>query len=112
MAVLRRFCRFCIAFSGAGLVWRRDQAGSGFVQFDLVASFTDSTADTLAIVEKLEKPLSQSDAFGIEVAVARSVIETQGGRIWTEAGTAGSLRVCTTLPTSARQSSASVSSTA
>lgn len=80
---------------------RRDQAGKGFVQFDLMASLADSTADTFAIVEKLEKPLSRSDALGIEVAVARSVIETQGGRIWTEAGTAGSLRVCMTLPTSA-----------
>jgi signal transduction histidine kinase len=81
---------------------RRDQAGKGFVQFDLMASLKDSTADTLAIVEKLEKPLSRSDALGLEVAVARRVIETQGGRIWTEAGTAGSLRVCMTLPTSAR----------
>lgn len=80
---------------------RRDQAGKGFVQFDLMASLKDSTADTLAIVEKLERPLSRSDALGLEVAVARSVIETQGGRIWTEAGTAGSLRVCMTLPTSA-----------
>jgi two-component system cell cycle sensor histidine kinase PleC len=80
---------------------RRDQAGKGFVQFDLMASLKDSTADTLAIVEKLERPLSRSDALGLEVAVARSVIETQGGRIWTEAGTAGSLRVCVTLPTSA-----------
>jgi signal transduction histidine kinase len=81
---------------------RRDQAGKGFVQFDLMASLEDSTADTLAIVEKLEQPLSRSDALGLEVAVARSVLETQGGRIWTEAGTAGSLRVCMTLPTSAR----------
>ena len=80
---------------------RRDQAGKGFVQFDLMASLKDSTADTLAVVEKLERPLSRSDALGLEVAVARSVIETQGGRIWTEAGTAGSLRVCMTLPTSA-----------
>lgn len=80
---------------------RRDQAGKGFVQFDVMASLQDATADTLAIVEKLEKPLSRSDALGLEVAVARSVIETQGGRIWTEAGTAGSLRVCVTLPTSA-----------
>lgn len=80
---------------------RRDQEGKGFVQFDLMASLKDSTADTLAIVEKLERPLSRSDALGLEVAVARSVIETQGGRIWTEAGTAGSLRVCMTLPTSA-----------
>jgi len=81
---------------------RRDQAGKGFVQFDLMASLKDATGDTLAIVEKLERPLSRSDALGLEVAVARSVIETQGGRIWTEAGTAGSLRVCMTLPTSAR----------
>lgn len=81
---------------------RRDQAGKGFVQFDLMAGLEDSTNDTLAIVEKLERPLSRSDALGLEVAVARSVIETQGGRIWTEAGTAGSLRVCVTLPTSAR----------
>ncbi len=80
---------------------RRDQSGKGFVQFDLMANLQDATADTLAIVEKLEKPLSRSDALGLEVAVARSVIETQGGRIWTEAGTAGSLRVCVTLPTSA-----------
>ena len=80
---------------------RRDQSGKGFVQFDLMASLQDASADTLAIVEKLEKPLSRSDALGLEVAVARSVIETQGGRIWTEAGTAGSLRVCVTLPTSA-----------
>ncbi len=80
---------------------RRDQSGKGFVQFDLMASLKDSTADTLAVVEKLEKPLSRSDALGLEVAVARSVIEAQGGRIWTEAGTAGSLRVCMTLPTSA-----------
>jgi signal transduction histidine kinase len=80
---------------------RRDQAGKGFVQFDLMASLKDSTADTLAVVEKLEQPLSRSDALGLEVAVARSVIETQGGRIWTEAGTAASLRVCMTLPTSA-----------
>lgn len=81
---------------------RRDQSGKGFVQFDLMASLEDSTADTLAIVERLERPLSRSDALGLEVAVARSVIEAQGGRIWTEAGTAGSLRVCMTLPTSAR----------
>jgi two-component system sensor histidine kinase KdpD len=80
---------------------RRDQAGKGFVQFDLMANLKDSTADTLAVVEKLESPLSRSDALGLEVAVARGVIETQGGRIWTEAGTAGSLRVCMTLPTSA-----------
>ncbi|MBW2509397.1 MAG: hypothetical protein JRE81_12250 [Deltaproteobacteria bacterium] len=81
---------------------RRNQAGKGFVQFDLMANLKNSTADTLAIVEKLEKPLSRSDALGLEVAVARQVIETQGGRIWTEAGTGGSLRVCMTLPTSAR----------
>lgn len=80
---------------------RRDQSGKGFVQFDLMASLKHSTADTLTVVEKLEKPLSRSDALGLEVAVARSVIEAQGGRIWTEAGTAGSLRVCMTLPTSA-----------
>lgn len=80
---------------------RRDQVGKGFVQFDLMASLKDSSADTLAIVERLEKPLSRSDALGLEVAVARSVIEAQGGRLWTEAGTAGSLRVCMTLPTSA-----------
>ena len=80
---------------------RRDQSGR-FVQFDMVATLKDSSADTLVAVERLEQPLSQSDALGLEVAVARSVIETQGGRIWTEAGTAGSLRVCTTLPTSAR----------
>lgn len=80
---------------------RRDQSGRGFVQFDVMASVSDASSDTLAIVEKLERPLSRSDALGLEVAVARSVIETQGGRIWTEAGTAGSLRVCMTLPTSA-----------
>ncbi|HET6418039.1 MAG TPA: histidine kinase dimerization/phospho-acceptor domain-containing protein [Polyangiales bacterium] len=80
---------------------RRDQVGKGFVQFDLMATLKDSSADTLTIVERLEKPLSRSDALGLEVAVARSVIEAQGGRIWTEAGTAGSLRVCMTLPTSA-----------
>lgn len=80
---------------------RRDQVGKGFVQFDLMATLKDSSADTLAIVERLETPLSRSDALGLEVAVARSVIEAQGGRIWTEAGTAGSLRVCMTLPTSA-----------
>ena len=79
---------------------RRDQVGRGFVQFDLMATLKDSSADTLAVVERLEKPLSRSDALGLEVAVARSVIEAQGGRIWTEAGTAGSLRVCITLPTS------------
>ena len=80
---------------------RRDQVGKGFVQFDLIATLKDSSADTLAVVERLEKPLSSSDALGLEVAVARNVIEAQGGRIWTEAGTAGSLRVCMTLPTSA-----------
>ncbi|MGB3051706.1 MAG: histidine kinase dimerization/phospho-acceptor domain-containing protein [Polyangiales bacterium] len=80
---------------------RRDQVGKGFVQFDLMATLKDLSADTLVIVERLEKPLSRSDALGLEVAVARSVIEAQGGRIWTEAGTAGSLRVCMTLPTSA-----------
>lgn len=90
---------------------RRDQSGKGFVQFDLMASLNDASADTLAIVEKLERPLSRSDALGLEVAVARSVIEAQGGRIWTEAGTAGSLRVCVTLPTSANQSSEPSSST-
>ncbi len=81
---------------------RRDQVGKGFVQFDLMATLKDSSADTLAVVERLEKPLSRSDALGLEVAVARNVIEAQGGRIWTEAGTAGSLRVCMTLPTSAQ----------
>jgi|GEM_PF-1794904 len=80
---------------------RRDQVGKGFVQFDLMAMLKDSSSDTLAIVERLEKPLSRSDALGLEVAVARSLVEAQGGRIWTEAGTAGSLRVCITLPTSA-----------
>ncbi len=80
---------------------RRDQVGKGFVQFDLMATLKESSADTLAVAERLEKPLSHSDALGLEVAVARSVIEAQGGRIWTEAGTAGSLRVCMTLPTSA-----------
>jgi signal transduction histidine kinase len=79
---------------------RRDQVGKGFVQFDLMAMLKDSSTDTLAIVERLERPLPRSDALGLEVAVARSVIEAQGGRIWTEAGTAGSLRVCMTLPTS------------
>lgn len=80
---------------------RRDQVGKGFVQFDLMTHLKDSSADTLAIVERLERPSSRTDALGLEVTVARSVIETQGGRIWTEAGTAGSLRVCMTLPTSA-----------
>jgi two-component system sensor histidine kinase KdpD len=79
---------------------RRDQVGKGFVQFDLMTTVKDSSADTLAIVERLQKPLSRSDALGLEVAVARSVIQAQGGRLWTEAGTAGSLRVCMTLPTS------------
>ena len=79
---------------------RRDQVGKGFVQFNLMANLRDASSDTLAIVEKLEKPLSRSDALGLEVAVARSVVEAQGGRIWTEAGTVGSLRVCVTLPTS------------
>ena len=82
---------------------RRDQSGEGFVQFDLMASLNDSSVDTLAIVERLEKPLSPSDALGLEVAVARSVVEAHGGRIWTEAGTAGSLRVCMTIPTSAQE---------
>lgn len=93
---------------------RRDQSGEGFVQFDLMASLDDSSVDTLAIVERLEKPLSPSDALGLEVAVARSVIEAHGGRIWTEAGTAGSLRVCVTIPTSSQESSprARASSTA
>ena len=80
---------------------RRDQVGKGFVQFDLMTTLKDSSADTLTVVERLEKPLSRSDALGLEVAVARNVIEAQGGRIWTEAGTAGSLRVCMTFPTSA-----------
>jgi two-component system sensor histidine kinase KdpD len=80
---------------------RRDQVGKGFVQFDLMTTVKDSSADTLAIVERLQKPLSRSDALGLEVAVARSVVHAQGGRLWTEAGTAGSLRVCVTLPTSA-----------
>jgi len=95
-----------IRSSGTELVMRvapprRDQVGKGFVQFDLMATLKDSSADTLAVVERLEKPLSRSDALGLEVAVARNVIEAQGGRIWTEAGTARSLRVCMTLPTSA-----------
>jgi signal transduction histidine kinase len=97
---------FVIRSSGTDIVMRvapprRDQVGEGFVQFDLMATLKDSSADTLAVVERLEKPLSRSDALGLEVAVARNVIEAQGGRIWTEAGTAGSLRVCMTLPTSA-----------
>ena len=80
---------------------RRDQVGKGFVQFDLMTHLKDASADTLAIVERLERPSSRTDALGLEVSVARSIIEAQGGRIWTEAGTAGSLRVCVTLPTSA-----------
>ncbi|MEM7138092.1 MAG: histidine kinase dimerization/phospho-acceptor domain-containing protein [Myxococcota bacterium] len=79
---------------------RRDQVGKGFVQFDLIAHLADASVDTLAIVERLERPTSRPDALGLEVSVARSIIEAQGGRIWAEAGTAGSLRVCTTLPTS------------
>lgn len=80
---------------------RRDQVGKGFVQFDLMTTVEKSSADTLAIVERLREPLSRSDSLGLEVAVARSVIEAQGGRMWTESGTGGSLRVCMTLPTSA-----------
>ena len=34
---------------------RRDQSGKGFVQFDLMANLRDASADTLAVVEKLEK---------------------------------------------------------
>ena len=79
---------------------RRDQVGRGFVQFDLIALLEDASVDTLAIVERLERPRSRPDALGLEVSVARSIIEAQGGRIWAEAGTAGSLRVCMTLPTS------------
>ncbi len=79
---------------------RRDQVGKGFVQFDLITHLKDSSADTLSIVERLERPSSRTDALGLEVSVARSIIEAHGGRIWTEAGTAGSLRVCMTLPTS------------
>lgn len=79
---------------------RRDQVGKGFVQFDLMTTARESSGDVLAIVERLQKPLSRSDPLGLEVAVARSVIQAQGGRIWTESGTAGSLRVCMTLPTS------------
>lgn len=79
---------------------RRDQVGKGFVQFDLMTHLKDSSTDTLAIVERLERPSSRTDALGLEVSVARSIIEAQGGRIWTEAGTAGSFRVCMTLPTS------------
>ncbi|MEM8608198.1 MAG: histidine kinase dimerization/phospho-acceptor domain-containing protein [Myxococcota bacterium] len=80
---------------------RRDQVGRGFVQFDLIAQLRDASVDTLAIVERLERPTTRADALSLEVSVARSIIEAQGGRIWAEAGTAGSLRVCTTLPTSA-----------
>jgi K+-sensing histidine kinase KdpD len=80
---------------------RRDQIGKGFVQFDLMTHLEDSSAETLAIVERLERPSSRTDALGLEVSLARNIIEAQGGRIWTEAGTAGSLRVCITLPTSA-----------
>jgi signal transduction histidine kinase len=79
---------------------RRDQVGKGFVQFDLMTTAKESPADILAIVEGLHKPLSRSDPLGLEVAVARSVITAQGGRMWTESGTAGTLRVCMTLPTS------------
>lgn len=79
---------------------RRDQVGKGFVQFDLITSVRKSSADTLAIVERLQEPLSRSDSLGLEVAVARRVIHAQGGRMWTESGTGGSLRVCMTLPTS------------
>ncbi|MDH3844701.1 MAG: hypothetical protein OES69_12235, partial [Myxococcales bacterium] len=79
---------------------RRDQVGKGFVQFDLITHLKDSSADTLSIVERLERPSSRTDALGLEVSVARSIIEAHGGRIWTEAGTAGSLRVCMTLPIS------------
>ncbi len=78
---------------------RRDQVGKGFVQFDLMTHLKDSSADTLAIVERLERPSSRTDTLGLEVSVARNIIEAQGGRIWTEAGTVGSLRVCMTLPT-------------
>ncbi len=78
---------------------RRDQVGRGFVQFDLMTHLTDASVDTLAIVERLENPSARTDALGLEVSVARSIIEAQGGRIWAEAGTAGSLRVCMTLPT-------------
>jgi len=81
---------------------RRDQGGPGFVQFDLMTSLEHSSADPLSIVEWLERPASRSDALGLEVRVARGIIEAQGGRMWAEAGTAGSLRVCATLPTSAR----------
>ena len=80
---------------------RRDQVGKGFVQFDLMTHLKDSSAETLALVERLERPSSRTDALGLEVLVARSIIEAQGGRIWTDSGTAGSLRVCVTLPTSA-----------
>ncbi len=79
---------------------RREQVGNGFVQFDLITSIEDSAAGELAVVERLREPLSVADALALEVAVARRIIEAQGGRIWTEAGTAGSLRICMTLPTS------------
>ena len=80
---------------------RRDQVGRGFVQFDLTTHLKDASKDTLAIVERLESAYPSADALGLEVSVARRIIEVQGGRIWTEAGTAGSLRICMTLPTSA-----------
>ena len=79
---------------------RRDQVGKGFVQFDLTTHLEDSSFDTIALVERLEGPSSPTDALGLEVSVSRSIIEAQGGRIWAEAGTAGALRVCMTLPTS------------
>ena len=95
-----------IRSSGSGIAIRvapprRDQVGRSSVQFDLIALLEDASVDTLAIVECLEHPQSRPDALGLEVSVARSIIESQGGRIWAEAGTAGSLRVCMTLPTSA-----------
>lgn len=80
---------------------RRDQVGRGFVQFDLMTHLKDASKGTLAVVECLESASPSADALGLEVSVARRIIEVQGGRIWTEAGTAGSLRVCMTLPTSA-----------
>jgi signal transduction histidine kinase len=79
---------------------RRDQVGSGFVQFDLVTDLADASADTLAVVQKLERQSPAADALGLEVSLARRIIEAQGGRIWSEAGTPGRLRVCMTLPTS------------
>ncbi len=79
---------------------RRDQVGRGFVQFDLVTDLADASSDTLAIVQKLERQSPAADALGLEVSLARRIIEAQGGRIWTEAGTPGRLRVCMTLPTS------------